>query len=183
MGKLKFIVIHCTATYPDQQVAKSDIERWHLKERGWSRLGYSELIDLDGKLVNLTPYDYDDEVDYNEMTWGVKGINGVSRHIVYAGGLNRNGEPEDTRNEKQRWTMFWYLKKVIELHPDILIAGHNDFASKACPCFSVADWLSDTGFPQKNIYLKGKEKLEKEPMNIHAVKSSTKFATINREEN
>lgn len=168
MGKLKFLLIHCTATKECREVTKGDIEQWHLVERGWDRLGYSELINIKGELINLTPYDYNDEVDYNEMTWGVKGINSISRHIVYAGGLDENLQPKDTRNENQLWTMAQYIKKTIEIHPAILIAGHNDFARKACPCFNVADWLEDIGVPEKNIYKKpNSEILNNEPMNIH----------------
>jgi len=185
MGKLKFILIHCTATPEGREVTKADIEYWHKVERGWDRLGYSELINLKGELINLTPYNNDDIVDYNEMTWGVKGINGISRHIVYAGGLDKFLQPKDTRTEAQLMTMAQYIRNTIEIHPKILIAGHNDFANKACPCFNVADWLSDIGVPEINIYRKPEViKLNKEAMLIHSDEQvNKKFATLDKEGN
>lgn len=152
MKKLTYLIIHCTATREGVKVTRQDIERWHLVQRGWSRVGYSDMIHLDGTIENLRYYNDDHIVDDNEMTWGVKGVNGISRHVVYAGGLDENYKPSDTRSEKQLLAMAKYIKKTIEKHPHIKIAGHNDFANKDCPCFDVGAWLTDVGVPPINIH-------------------------------
>jgi len=169
MGKLTYLVIHCTATPEGRHTDADDIVRWHTapKERGgrgWSRVGYSDMIYLDGELVNLTPYNQDNRIDDPEMTWGVKGINAKSRHVVYVGGLAYDYETPlddddkpgymaaDTRTPEQLHAMEIYVKYMILRHPHIKVAGHNQFAAKACPSFNVPKWLRWIGIPEKNIY-------------------------------
>lgn len=148
--RIEYLVIHCTATEAGRDVTRADIERWHLKERGWSRLGYSDLIHIDGRLENLTPFDTDKLIENHEMTWGVRGINRISRHVVYAGGL-KNGKPYDTRTPAQKETLKDYVRYMVKRYPWIRVAGHNHFANKACPCFDWREWLSKIGIPEKNI--------------------------------
>ena len=151
MGKIKYLVIHCTATPEGRKVTKRDIEEWHIKGRGWDRLGYSDMIHLDGKLENLTPFDEDSIITNHEMTWGVKGINSISRHFVYVGGLSRGLKPKDTRTEVQKETMRDYVRFMVKRYPWIKVAGHNFFANKDCPCFDWQTWLREIGIPEKNI--------------------------------
>ena len=155
--KLKFLVIHCSATREDQYFDKKDLLAWHTgpkpKGRGWSKPGYTDLILLDGTLQNLTPFDQDDEVDGFEVTNGVRGINSISRHICYIGGMDRkNVKAKDTRTHWQLVTMAIYLRYMLIRHPDILIAGHNQFSAKACPSFEVPEYLNQLGVDKKNIY-------------------------------
>lgn len=151
--QLELLIIHCTATPEGREVSRHDIKRWHLKERGWKRLGYSDLIQLDGNLVGLTKFDTDDEVDYHEMTWGATGINRISRHVVYAGGMNKEfTKPMDTRTPEQLITMETYVRYTILRHPKIKVAGHNQFSRKACPSFNVSNWLRFIGIKEANIY-------------------------------
>lgn len=152
--KLTRLIIHCTATPEGREVTKKDIEQWHYVERGWSKLGYSDMIHLDGRLENLTPFNQDDTVDYNEMTWGVSGLNGISRHIVYVGGLDKKRKAKNTLNDKQKKTLLDYLRYTILRHPKIKIAGHNQFANKDCPSFKVPSFLINNGIPLKNIFTK-----------------------------
>lgn len=156
-NELMYIVIHCTATPEGRDVTAEEIVRWHTatppKGRGWSRPGYSDLIKLDGSLINLRDYNQDDKVDEQEMTWGAKGINGVSRHIVYAGGMSADmSYSKNTLNAKQQKTLETYLRFMILRYPFIRIAGHNQFARKACPSFYVPDLLVTLKFPEQNIY-------------------------------
>lgn len=154
MGKLTYLIIHCTATPEDREVTKEDIEIWHLQQRGWSKVGYTDLIQLDGNLVNLTPFDQDDEVDGFEITNGVRGKNSISRHVVYAGGVDEDGlTPCDTRTIEQLHSLQVYVTYMVMRHPNILVAGHNQFDSgKACPSFDVPSWLESICVPEKNIY-------------------------------
>ena len=152
--RIEYLVIHCTATEAGRPVTRQDIERWHMAPppvgRGWSRLGYSDMIHINGELENLTPFDTDALIEQHEMTWGVKGINAISRHVVYVGGL-LNGKPADTRTPEQKETLRDYVRFMIRRYPWIRVAGHNRFANKACPCFDWHSWLLEIGIPQKNI--------------------------------
>jgi hypothetical protein len=157
MGQtIKYLVVHCTATPEGREVTKADIERWHLSPkpsgRGWSRVGYTDLIQLGGELVNLSPFNQDNIIQNHEMTWGAKGINGVSRHVVYAGGCDKNMNPKDTRTISQKEALEAYVKYMILRHPHIKVAGHYQFAAKACPSFDVPNWLKSIGINAKNIH-------------------------------
>ena len=150
--KLQYLIIHCTATPEGRHVSVADIEQWHLKERGWSRVGYSDMITLDGSLMNLHPFDTNDVVDPWEITNGVRGFNGLARHIVYAGGTDRAGKTKDTRTALQKATMTDYVRYMVKRHPDIQVAGHNQFSDKECPSFDVPKWLCSIMISEQNIY-------------------------------
>ena len=161
MAKLKYLVLHCTATPEGREVTAADIRNWHLSPppqgRGWSRVGYSGIFHLDGNLEILTPFDEDDDVEAWELTNGAVGINSISRHVVYAGGMDKaNKLPKDTRTDAQKVAMANFVKQTIAAHPKILVAGHNQFAEKACPSFDVPTWLRIIGVSEQNIYKVGK---------------------------
>ena len=144
--KLKYLVVHCTATPAGREVTKADIEKWHLQERGWSKVGYSDMIHLDGSLENLIPFDQDDEVDQWEISNGAAGYNSISRHVVYVGGLNG-----DTRTEAQKKTLQTYIQYMLLRHPDIKVIGHNEVSTKSCPSFSVEQFCKSFGVECKNL--------------------------------
>jgi N-acetylmuramoyl-L-alanine amidase len=160
-NKLNYLVIHCTATPEGRPVTKDDIIHWHTDPktkggRGWNRPGYSDIIYLDGKLVNIIPFNTDDFVDQWEISNGVAGINGNSCHIVYVGGMDESGKiTKDTRTKEQLETMETYVKYTVKRHPHITILGHNEAPNaneKACPSFNVGDWLRAIGIPKVNIF-------------------------------
>lgn len=164
-NKLNYLVIHCTATPEARPVSKDDIIKWHTSPvsqggRGWSRPGYADIIYLDGQLINIVPFNTDDIVDPFEITNGATGMNGTSRHVVYAGGMDHDNKlPKDTRTKSQSETLELYVKYTIKRHPDIQILGHNEAPNangRACPSFNVAQWLRAIGIQEKNIYYKGK---------------------------
>ena len=159
MKELKYLVIHCTATPAGRPVSSQEIRNWHTlpapRGRGWRQVGYSDMIHLNGNLENLVPFDLDGVVDSWEITNGATGINSVSRHVVYVGGVRiANGllVPEDTRTPAQIETLETYVRYRILRKPDILVAGHNQFAKKACPSFNVPEWLESIGVDESNIY-------------------------------
>ena len=149
--KIQYLVIHCTATQEGNEVSKKDIEDWHLKGRGWDRLGYTDMIHLNGELENLTLFDSDSIISNHEKTWGATGINEVSRHIVYVGGVDKSLKPKDTRTKDQKETLEIYVKYMVKRYPWIQISGHNQFSAKACPSFIVKDWCRSIGITSKNI--------------------------------
>lgn len=157
MRKLKYLVIHCTATPEGRDVTSDQIRHWHLDPppagRGWRQVGYTDLLHLNGGVERMVQNNEDDIVDPWEITNGAAGINSISRHIVYAGGLTADGkQAKDTRTPDQRKSLLKYVQDMIRMNPDILVAGHNQFAAKACPSFNVPMWLQSVGIPAKNIY-------------------------------
>lgn len=158
--KLKYLVIHCSATPEGKYFDMVDILRWHCSSppvgRGWRKPGYTDIILLDGTIQNLSPFDQDDCVDGFEVTNGVRGINSISRHVCYIGGLDGSGSsPRDTRTAGQLDCLESYVKCLVYRYPGILVAGHNQFSAKACPSFDVVDWCTFVGIPGDNVY-KGK---------------------------
>tara|TARA_R100000734_G_scaffold19149_1_gene18615 strand:+ start:1260 stop:1739 length:480 start_codon:yes stop_codon:yes gene_type:complete len=155
--KLEYLVIHCTATPEGRNISSDTIRKWHTapkpEGRGWRQVGYSDMIHLDGGLENLTPFNQDGIVEGWEVTNGVRGINAVSRHVVYVGGVDEeNTYAKDTRTPEQKDTLEVYVKYMVKRHPDIKIAGHNQFASKACPSFDTVKWCKSIGIDDKNIH-------------------------------
>lgn len=160
MGMLTILVIHCTATPQGREISSDQIRRMHLSPvseggRGWSQVGYADMIHLDGVVENLVPYNEDNKIDAWELTNGATGINGIARHVVYVGGVLKDAKtPFDTRTEAQKQALKDYIFKFLKNHPDKQIAGHYHFANKACPSFDVEKWLKEIGVPDKNIYRK-----------------------------
>lgn len=149
MAALKYYFIHCSATKEGQWFDHTDIIRFHTQSkekggRGWDRVGYRYIILLDGTLVQLRDYDDDGFITAKEITYGAKGYNHCSAHICYIGGLDKNGNPKDTRTPEQIKTMdSFFVGKVIYAQPNVIIKGHNEVANKACPCFDVQEYISD----------------------------------------
>ena len=165
--KLKYLVIHCTATPEGRDVSAADIRRMHTSPkpqgRGWRQVGYTDLFRLDGTRERLVKNNEDAYVDGWEVTNGAAGFNSVSRHIVYAGGVAKDGKTQqDTRTPAQRSAMAEYVQDFHRRHPDVKIIGHRDLSpdrngngkvepnewTKACPSFEVSEWLESIGIKQ-----------------------------------
>lgn len=153
--KLKYLVIHCTATPAGREVSADDIRRWHTSPvsqggRGWKQVGYTDLFHLDGSVERLVNNNEDMSVDPWEVTNGAAGYNSVSRHIVYAGGVDANdvNKAVDTRTPAQKEAMKRYVLDFHRRFPGVRIVGHNQLAAKACPSFDVPEWLESIGIKQ-----------------------------------
>lgn len=137
-------------------MTSKEIRHWHTDPvskggRGWKQVGYTDLIHLDGTVERLVKNNEDAEVDPWEVTNGAAGYNSVSRHIVYAGGLAKDGKTvKDTRTAAQLKAMTEYVRNFHERFPQIKIVGHRDLpgVKKACPSFDVKAWLASIGIRQ-----------------------------------
>ena len=151
---MKRLVLHCTATAEGREVTSGEIRAWHTNPvskggRGWKQVGYTDLIHLDGQIERLVDNNEDANVDPWEITNGAAGYNSTSRHVVYAGGLARNGKtPKDTRTKEQREAMESYVRDFHRRFPKVRIVGHNELTAKDCPCFDVQKWLVTIGINQ-----------------------------------
>lgn len=132
MRDINLIVVHCSATKPSQDISAADVDRWH-KAKGWIGIGYHYFVKLDGTLELGRPED---------ITGAhAKGNNAHSIGVCYAGGIDANGKPEDTRTELQRTTLVNLLKDLRSRFPNAQIVGHRDLkgVAKACPSFNAKD--------------------------------------------
>jgi peptidoglycan hydrolase-like protein with peptidoglycan-binding domain len=148
-----FTFIHCSATQEGQNVTPQAVARYHKIKKGWSRAGYSDIIDIYGKLANITPYNSDGLISDWEYSFGVKKrtlLNRNARHVCYIGGVN-NKEAKDTRTPKQKRSLYTYLNYQILLNPKVLILGHNQVQKKACPSFDVFNEYGYLGIGKSNF--------------------------------
>jgi len=130
MRKINKIIIHCAATYPDQDINAATINKWHL-ERGWSGIGYHFFIKRDGQV----------EIGRSLEIAGAhtKGENSNSIGICYAGGIDFNDCPEDNRTDKQKDSFIMLLLLLKNMYPEAVIHSHRDFSPKACPSFDATE--------------------------------------------
>ena len=114
MRRVDKIIIHCTATNPEQDFDVKDIDRWH-KAKGWKGCGYHLVIKLDG----TTEY-------------------GRRLNEVYVGGVDMDGKPSDTRTDEQKRALRAVVGLLLKDYPKATVHGHNEFnRGKACPSFNV----------------------------------------------
>lgn len=131
------VILHCTATPEGKDYTAETIDKWH-KGNGWSCIGYHYIIYRDGTVHRGRP----------EYTIGAhcQNHNSKSIGICYVGGLEADGKKaKDTRTPEQH-------KAIIELVRDILsryklklsnVHCHNEFATKACPCFTTDEFIKE----------------------------------------
>ena len=152
MARIRYLIIHCTATPAGREVSSAELRRWHTSPvsaggRGWKQVGYTDMIHLDGTVERLVDNNEDANVDPWEVTNGAKGYNSVSRHVVYVGGVDANDvrKSRDTRTAAQKESLRRYVLDFHRRHPEVKILGHNQVAAKACPSFDVPSWLKEIG--------------------------------------
>ena len=151
---LLYLFIHCTASPLSAiHVTGTWVKEYHTERKGWSRPGYSDVIELNGKLTNIYEYDHDTRTERDEYTWGTRLLNRNSRHVCYVGGVEAHGEAEDTRTDAQMDTLAAYVKTQIAYNPTLIVAGHNQVQRKACPSFDVVEWAISEGIALHNIAL------------------------------
>ena len=145
MKELKAIIIHCSATralwMSGNTLAEQaqEIRRWHVQENGWSDIGYHGLFGRLGDYAEGRSLERDGAhtLGHNRDTLGLCLIGGH--------GSSETDAPEDHYTPEQLHALASFLQNVREVHPDVPIHGHNEFAAKACPGFSVPDWLESIG--------------------------------------
>lgn len=129
---IDLLVIHCSATPPNMDIGAKEIRRWH-KNKGWSDIGYHDVIRRNGKTEKGR--------DYNRIGAHVKGWNRRSLGVCLVGGVDEYNEPEANFTDEQWESLERYCRAVKAQINGIVIAGHNEYAPKACPSFYVPEWL------------------------------------------
>ena len=142
--KIDLLILHCAATPESKHFTVEQIDKWH-KQRGWSGIGYHFVIYLDGSVHKGRSID--------KIGAHTIGKNTNSIGVCYIGGCNADMRAKDTRTPEQIEARKQLCIEAIKEYPSIKIAGHNDFANKACPSFDVGKWLESIQIPKENIYL------------------------------
>lgn len=139
---IKYIAIHCSATYPTMRVDRERIKGWHLK-RGFSDIGYHFLVERDGTVVNGRDLDGDGLV-LEEIGAHVAGYNSKGIGICWIGGTmeDNHKKAEDNRTPEQMITLKNLTQELADIYPKAIIKGHRDFpgVAKSCPSFDVKEW-------------------------------------------
>ena len=134
------IVIHYSATYPDANVTRATVDKWH-RDRGFREIGYHWFIRRDGTL----------EEGRAEGTLGahVRGHNSGTIGICWAGGIDRKTGPDKgvwNPTPEQEACLVRLIHDIQKRWPNAKrVVGHKDLAATECPGLprgGVAEWWS-----------------------------------------
>ena len=142
MRTITEIVIHCTATRANWMADKPvedvvrELRRWHVEDNGWSDCGYHFVIHRDGTVGTARPV--------GRSGAHCRGRNKGSIGVTLCGG--RGGESTDKFSDhftpEQETTLRKLIDDLKQKYPSIRdVSAHNQWSIKACPCFSVREWL------------------------------------------
>lgn len=132
--KTDYIVIHCSATKPSQNVSARDIKGWH-QGQGWLDIGYHAVIKRDGT--------YEDGRDHAVVGSHVQGYNSNSVGICLVGGVDDKGKFKANFTPAQMQTLKDAIDAMRKEYPNAKVVGHHTLnPNKACPSFNVSRWLS-----------------------------------------
>lgn len=134
--KTDYIIIHCAATRPNQEVTIADVDRWHRK-RSFFMVGYHYFIRRDGMIETGRELD--------QTGAHAKGYNHLSVAICLAGGVDDDLQTENNFLQPQWDSLKEILVELKELYPEAAIIGHRDLpgVTKDCPSFDVSTWLKE----------------------------------------
>ena len=124
------IIVHCSATPEGRDISTEDIRTWHIKDNGYSDIGYHYVVELDGSV----------HTGRDESVAGAhcKGHNANSIGVCYVGGVEADCvTAKDTRTDAQKASLRKLLSELKEKYPGAVIYGHRDLAAKACPSFDA----------------------------------------------
>lgn len=137
------IAVHCSDTRPGwlekeglrAQIA--EIRRWHMDERRWMDIGYHWLIGRSGDILPGRPE--------TVIGAGIEDHNRGVIHICLIGGHGSAATDAFARHfTPQQDISLRQLMQGITMRSRITrISGHNEWAAKACPGFSVPRWLQE----------------------------------------
>lgn len=137
MRDITEIIIHCAATPNGKTFYASDIDRWH-KERGWTKIGYHWVIDIDGFIEAGR---HPDEVGAH-----AEGHNRFSLGICLIG---------TNKFTQAQWeSLALLVHRLAGEFPLAKIEGHYQVAAngKTCPNFDVPKWWDTNCTPDpKNV--------------------------------
>lgn len=143
MRLINEIIIHCSATHPEwwagetTQKILEEFRRWHL-DRGMNDVAYHRIIGRNGSTAEGRPL--------SKTGAHVKGHNSNSLGVCLVGGTPTGKATDkftDHFTPEQNVALRNTLREWRDIIPNVVrVTGHNEYANKGCPAFTVADWLS-----------------------------------------
>ena len=114
----------------------AEVRRWHVQDRGWSDIGYHFLIDRDGKVGLGRPIE--------KVGAHTQGHNSGTIGISLFGGWDSASTDQFLENYTlgQQEALTHLIADLRQKYGRLTLAGHNNFASKACPGFNVGQWFA-----------------------------------------
>lgn len=136
------VCVHCAATRPEWMASDglsaqfAEIRRWHIAN-GWRTIGYHWLIGRNGQVLAGRLE--------TEIGAGVQGRNNGVIHICLIGGHGSSDRDRfsDHFTRAQDTTLRQLLQGIGMRTQIRKISGHNEYANKACPGFTVSEWLKE----------------------------------------
>ena len=130
MRKINEIIIHCSDSPISMDIGVDTIREWHVKERGFSDVGYHYVIKLDGTIEQGRSLD--------KMGAHCRGRNRHSVGVCYIGGrVEDSTDPKDTRTPEQRKSLESLVKGLKIVFNISEVSPHYKYSTKTCPNFNV----------------------------------------------
>lgn len=134
MSRITHIVVHYSATYPDQNTTIADIDRMH-RARGFNGPGYHWFYRRNGMEEQGRP----------ESVVGahVGGQNSGKLGLCWEGGIERASGPNvgvNNMTAEQEKALIARIRAIKKRHPNAEVVGHLDLAPTQCPAFDVPAW-------------------------------------------
>lgn len=128
---IKYIVLHYSATYPDQDYGVADIRKMHLA-RGFNDVGYHYVLRCSGAVEKGRP---------NAVVGAhVAGHNTGSLGICCIERATGPNVGVDNRTEAQKAATVKLVRELLAKHPGAQVVGHRDLGATQCPGFDVRSW-------------------------------------------
>ena len=139
------VAIHCSATPPTMDIGVEKIRDWHVKENGWSDVGYHFIITRNGIVQPARP---------EEMQGAhAPKVNHRSIGICMIGGSDANGGWSNNFTDEQWITLKALLLNLTKKYKIKKIIGHYQVDDKKeCPSFKVPEYLEQNDL-QEYIYI------------------------------
>lgn len=133
--KIDYIVIHCSATRPEQDIGVVEIRDVHVHTNGWNDIGYHYVIRRDGTIETGR--------DEGKVGAHVYGYNRNSLGICLVGGIRGAEKTPEANYTRAQWGALEELvQELTWKYKNAKVLGHRDFpgVAKDCPCFPARIW-------------------------------------------
>lgn len=134
------IIVHTAAVRPDWMKHSpladkvAEIRRWHVSDRGWRDIGYHWIIDRDGRVMPGRK-----ETEIGSHTIG-RNLGSIGICLIGGHGSSERDRFLDNYTPEQDVALRQLIVSIAERAEVRKIAGHNEYAAKACPGFQVRPW-------------------------------------------
>lgn len=137
MRPINLIVIHCSATPPEQDIGRKELDRMH-RQRGFLSIGYHLVIRRDGTVEQGR--------NFAHAGAHAEGHNAGSIGVCMVGGLATKAlKPVNNFTPLQWSALEGCVLELRSMFPGVQVLGHRDLPNvhKECPCFDVKAWLKE----------------------------------------